>query len=62
MSPNESNRQKTQAYRNRVRTALSMMPSMTSGEFYSQMEKSMGKKTTWIAPSNSRSSKPRRVG
>jgi len=54
MSPSQSNQQRTQAYRNRVRAALSSMPSMTSGEFYTQMEKSMGKKTTWIARSNSR--------
>jgi hypothetical protein len=62
LCPNEANLQRTQAYHNRIRTALSSMPAMTSEEFYQQMEKSMGKKTTWIAPSNSGLSKPRRVG
>ena len=47
MTPNESNFQRTQAYRNRVKTALSSMPAMTSEEFYQQMERSMGTKTAW---------------
>lgn len=53
MTTSETNRQKTLAYHNRVRTALSSMPPMTSEEFYAQMEKSLGKKTTLIAPSKS---------
>ena len=61
MTTSESNRQKTQAYHNRVRTALSKKPSMTSEEFYAQMEKSLGKKTTLIDPSKSGSSKLRQT-
>ena len=40
----ELQRQKDQAYRNRVMTAVSKRPSMTSEEFYRQMERSMGRK------------------
>ncbi len=59
MTPSESNRQKTQAYHNRVRTALSKKPSMTSGQFYAQVDRVMGTKTALIAPSKSSSSKQR---
>lgn len=34
--------EKTEAYHSRVRDVLSSMPTMTSGEFYAQMEKVMG--------------------
>ena len=59
MTTSETNRQKTLAYHNRVWTALSRMPSMTSGQFYSQVDRVMGTKTALIAPSKSASSKLR---
>lgn len=62
MITSEANRQQTKADHDKVRTALSLMPAMTSVEFYSQMEKSLGNKHTLIDPSNSRSSKSKRPG
>jgi hypothetical protein len=44
MNPNEIQRQRVQAYHSRVRTELSKPSSMTSAEFYRQMERSMGTK------------------
>ncbi len=46
-TPNTA-KEKREAYLERIRTALSSMPSMTSEEFYQQMERSMGMKTGWI--------------
>jgi len=51
MTQSEIIRQKTQSYHSKVRTALSSMPPMTSGEFYTQMQKSLGKKNALIDPS-----------
>ena len=44
MNPSAIQRQKVQAYHHRVRTELSKPSSMTSAEFYRQMERSMGTK------------------
>jgi hypothetical protein len=53
---------KSQDYRNQVKTALSEKHSVSSTEFYMQMEKVMGVKTNWIDPSNSKSSKRKQAG
>ena len=45
-----------QKYRLKVKTALSKMPAMTSSEFYTQMENSLGRKTILIDQSKSGSS------
>ncbi len=62
MKPGEMQQKKIQSYHHQVRTETSKAQSMTSGEFYRQMEKSTGQKTTWIARSNSSGSNPRPKG
>jgi hypothetical protein len=52
MNPNEIQRQRVQAYHSRVRTELSKPSSMTSAEFYRQMERSMGTKLIPIPSKN----------
>lgn len=51
MIPNEtvSQSQKREDYLTQIRTARSKRPRMTSAEFYSQMERSMGTKTGWTS-------------
>ena len=54
MTPTQNQRQRVQAYHHRVKTELSKPSSMTSAEFYRQMERAMGTKLIPI-PSKSTS-------
>jgi hypothetical protein len=59
MNPNDIQRQRREDYLTRVKIARSSQPSMTSEQFYAQMERSMGTKMKWITPPTSAVSKPK---
>ena len=53
MKTSDTQLQKAEAYLNRIRIERSRRPSMTSREFYQQMERSMGTKLKRITPTTS---------